>query len=258
MLVYYEEIKNTISKSNIFLKKAYLNLIDMLFPIECVVCGKEGEWACLECAGSLKFNKRNYCYGCKESSDSGEVCPECRPDYSFDGIFIAGDYEQRALKSMILSYKYGFIQDLSYALGIYLCEYYQNSFNIAGSGSLRVKKRLTFDYVVAVPLSAKRMRWRGFNQSEFLSRAVSARFGIPLVGDRLLRTRQGKPQAVRSEESRLKNIKGAFSFRGDSLKHKKILLVDDVVTTGATLNECAKILKENGAVIVWALVLAKG
>ena len=112
--------------------------------------------------------------------------------------------------------------------------------------------------VVPVPLSRKRRRWRGFNQAELLARAVAQNYGLTLDSNNLIRIKHKKPQAKLNEIHRLANVKECFAWRGGDLNKKNIILVDDVVTTGATLNECAKVLKAAGAGQVWGLVVAKG
>jgi len=112
--------------------------------------------------------------------------------------------------------------------------------------------------VVPVPLSGKRLCWRGFNQAELLARKIAENYGLGLDANNLIRIKHKKPQAKLDEVHRQENIKGCFVWRGNNLNKKNIILIDDVVTTGATLNECAKILKASGAGEVWGLVVAKG
>ena len=108
-----------------------------------------------------------------------------------------------------------------------------------------------------MPLHKKRQRLRGFNQSEQLARAISKNFNLE-INHNLIRIKHKKAQAKLHEKNRWENIKNCFSYQGKNLNNKNILLIDDVATTGATLNECAKVLKENNAKEVWGLVVAKG
>lgn len=114
------------------------------------------------------------------------------------------------------------------------------------------------DCVMPVPLHVSRLRHRGFNQSLILAHRVAESFGLTLSYDNLIRIRPTRPQVNLSGEERLRNVKGAFSLRrpGD-VEDRCILIVDDVFTTGATMNECASVLKRAGARSVIALTLAR-
>lgn len=112
--------------------------------------------------------------------------------------------------------------------------------------------------VVPVPLARKKEAQRGFNQSELLARYVSKKLGFR-GGLALLKKKDTKPQMKLLRKDRLINLRGAFTIADKSLIFgKKVLLIDDVMTTNATLNECAKVLKESGAREVWGAVIAKG
>jgi len=112
--------------------------------------------------------------------------------------------------------------------------------------------------LVPVPLHIRRERWRGFNQSQLIAEKLSDKFGIEIDCHGLKRVKHGKAQAKLSKSERWENIKGSFFWEKESLSGRNIILIDDVVTTGATLNEAAKVLKENGAGEVWGLVVARG
>jgi ComF family protein len=114
------------------------------------------------------------------------------------------------------------------------------------------------DMLAPVPLHKKRLRQRGFNQALLLAAAIGQRFGIPLSCDNLVRVRYTRPQVELSAGERAANVAGAFALRRPAeAAGKSILLIDDVFTTGATLNECSRVLKEAGAASVTALTLAR-
>ncbi len=114
------------------------------------------------------------------------------------------------------------------------------------------------DLVMPVPLHRKRLIQRGFNQALLLSHGVGSAFGIPLSVDNLVRSRYTMPQVELSGEERIKNVAGAFAIRRpEEVEGKSVLIVDDVFTSGATMNECAATLKEGGAARVTALTLAR-
>jgi ComF family protein len=114
------------------------------------------------------------------------------------------------------------------------------------------------DLIVPVPLHPKRLRWRGFNQSVLLAREVSRAYDLPMNPFILVREKETSPQTQLSEEERRKNVRRAFSVRSaESLDGKAVLLVDDVYTSGATVNECSRILVQSGAREVYVLTLAR-
>ena len=112
--------------------------------------------------------------------------------------------------------------------------------------------------IIPVPLHRKRKSLRGFNQAQDLGKALEKRTGIQSISSLLLRARNSPPQTSLEGKARRKNIKGAFGIKKEiKVKGKTILLVDDVYTTGSTLEECARILKQAGAREVKALTLAQ-
>jgi ComF family protein len=114
------------------------------------------------------------------------------------------------------------------------------------------------EVVVAVPLHPKRLRERGYNQSQLLAKELAKLSKLPLVDDCLIRERHSPPQARTATASeRRTNVADAFSCRDRRLKGKQVLLIDDVSTSGATLDACARALKKAGATTVWGVVLAR-
>jgi len=114
----------------------------------------------------------------------------------------------------------------------------------------------TYDLIVPVPLSKSRMRERGYNQAELLARELSSLLSVHDDATALFRTRKTKPQVDMTTAERIENQKGAFKTTAD-LTDKRILLVDDVLTSGATANECARVLREAGATHVEVAVIAR-
>jgi competence protein ComFC len=254
-------------------------LLDLIFPIECLGCGQEGVWLCKNCFKKLKLKTSQSCFCCKEENNFGEFCPECRPHHALNGIFIAGDYEDKILAKLIKSLKYHFAQDIIVILGQFLSLHLQNLINqsrVLGITNLdmtegQIRRRLknmatipqplldkNYTLLVPVPLHKKRERWRGFNQSLGLAEEVAKNFNIKLIEKNLVRIKHKKPQAKLGERQRQENIKNCYAWAGNKLSGRPIILIDDVTTTGSTLNECARILKQNGAGEVWGLVAAKG
>ncbi len=114
------------------------------------------------------------------------------------------------------------------------------------------------DLIIPVPLHPKRLRWRGFNQSLLLARQVSRLYEVPVDPFVLCRERETPPQTQLAEDERRKNVRGAFAtYPGKLLKGRRVLLVDDVYTSGATANECSRVLVRGGAREVYVLTLAR-
>jgi ComF family protein len=122
----------------------------------------------------------------------------------------------------------------------------------------QVRMTVPLDLAMPVPLHGSRLRQRGFNQALLLAQGVCGRFSVPLSFDNLYRTRHTRPQVELSGRERAENVRGAFAVaRPGEVRDRKVLLIDDVFTTGATMNECAKVLKDAGAASVTVLTLAR-
>jgi competence protein ComFC len=232
-------------------------LFDLIFPCNCIGCDYEGKWICDECLQAIDIIKQPFCPECRRTTEVGEFCEYCRPRFMLDGIFICAIFGEGVLKEAIHQFKYNYVFDIGEILGKIMV------------GKLNYESRINnhelhFDLIVPVPLHKKRLRQRGFNQSEILARIVYRSLGGGLNNQfsarALRRLKYTIPQAELDREQRLENLKGVFEFVGEEkiVRQKNILLVDDVTTTGATLEECARVLKNNGAKSVWGIVLAKG
>jgi ComF family protein len=212
-------------------------LLDLLFPIECLGCRREGEWLCANCLRRLQFN--------------GQDQAAALHFLNLDKIFIAGDYDDPLLAAALKKFKYNFIAALGQPLSRFLIIFWQ--------GQLALPDNLKLDHplILPIPLSKKRLRWRGFNQAAILAQEVAAAFNYSL-DEHLQRNRTSRPQASLNEAERAINIKNSFVWTGANLQGRDLILVDDVVTTGATLDEAARILKAAGAGKIYGLVVAKG
>jgi len=149
-----------------------------------------------------------------------------------------------AVKEAIHRFKYANLKGLAAPLAGFLVAYLEAN-------------PLPADVLVAVPLHRQRLRERGYNQAALLAAELGRRLGRPVVEGCLLRHRPRPPQArAASAEERRRNVECAFACRDGRLKGRRLLLIDDVYTTGATLNACAHALKEGGALEVWGLAVA--
>lgn len=225
-------------------------ILDLLFPAECLNCRKEGNWICGDCFNKIHIKNSQYCFGCKQENYFGKFCAKCRKDYYLNGVLIAAGYDEKIVSRLIIVFKYKFVKSIAGHLADFLIIFLLNLKN-AGFD-------LNDFLIIPVPLSKKRKRWRGFNQAEEIAKPLAEYLKLPLLSGNLLRIKHTRPQVKLNEAERKKNLAGCFGWKGEDLRGRKILLVDDVATTGTTLNECAKALKENGAKEVWGLAAAKG
>jgi len=175
-------------------------------------------------------------------------------------VFIAGDYEDKLLAKLITTFKYEGIKNIGSYLGKFLNFFWDGKIKIIKLKDKELALNLESSLIIPLPLTKARFKERGFNQAEILAINFCEEFSYQLFLG-LKRKGRKKHQAKLSEKQRLKNVSGQFFISEKDrvfLLGRDIILIDDVITTGATLNEAAKILKEAGAKEVFALVLAKG
>ncbi|MDA0691628.1 MAG: ComF family protein [Nitrospinae bacterium] len=233
-------------------------LLEGLFPRNCIFCEKSrdrgGEFLCGLCENEIAFIDPPFCRGCGIPADISYETPKenfecalCRKNlYTFDRARSLGPYDS-VLKQLILHLKFcnqpGVMKDIVPLLAGYF-----------------EKKDESWEgfYVAPVPLHFRRMKARTFDQSFLLAREVARTLSLPLANGLLLRVKDTESQAKKTRVERAKNIKGAFQVnRPERVAGLDILLVDDVLTTGATANEAAKVLKRAGAGRVDVFTLAR-
>ena len=229
-------------------------ILDLVFPVRCIECGEFGNYMCRRCLNSIKITHSFECIGCKKVTSLGKTCYFCKDDNYIDQLFAATEYRDKKVSKILKFTKYRFIPQLVYPAFSIIKKYIKwlganKKFNVFGEQPI----------IIPIPLHRERYNWRGFNQSEILAKFIADIFLADINLDVLKRTKKSKPQVEVSErEDRLKNVTGLFSvFDKNLVNGRTILLIDDVCTTGATLNEAAKVLKENGASKVTALVVAR-
>ena len=219
--------------------------LDILFPPYCVGCGKEGAFICLACGRALPRITPPICPRCGRPQPGGILCPDCAGwQAAIDGIRSPFRFEG-AMREAIHQLKYHNLRALAAPLASMLQEYLNAS-------------PLDVDVLVPVPLHRKRLRERGYNQAGLLAQGLGRLMNMPVIDDVLVRRRYTSPQArtASAEEWRL-NIADAFACLDGRLQDRKVLLLDDVATSGVTLDACAGVLKANGAASVWGLVMAR-
>jgi len=233
-------------------------LVDLVYPKICLACKKNlkakaniDDIVCLECWTNIKRNVPPFCHFCGRHLERGNlkqgICPGCiKNNLQFDRAFSPCVYEG-IIKELIHEFKYNNKDHLGKPLSKPMIEFVREY-------DLPIDY---MDFIIPVPLHKTKMREREFNQAEILSNYLAKEFDKNILSNTLIRYRETLPQAELSENERLSNVKGSFCVREDGfLKGKNLLLVDDVLTTGATASEAAFVLKKAGANIVFVLTIA--
>lgn len=191
------------------------------------------------------------CPYCLKQAIGGRVHPRCKKPFGLDGLVIACRY-RGPVRLLIVKFKYRWVTDILDLL-VELLVSNISRFDLPQNAVL-----------VPVPLHNRRKKWRGFNQSELIARELCKRFDAKGV-DLLTRVRETRTQVSLAAKERKANMSGAFKVHpslklrmASTVKGRKFILVDDVYTTGATMKECAKVLKRSGAKEVWGMVVALG
>lgn len=218
--------------------------LDLLFPKWCVGCGKEGSFICDSCFQSLLRILPPLCPRCGRPQASGILCANCVSwPAAIDGIRSPFQF-QGVMRKAIHQLKYRNLRAIAEPLAGLLSD-------------CLTKYCLPSEVLVPVPLHSKRLRERGYNQSGLLARELAKLTGLPVVDGCLIRDRLAPPQAkTQNVKERRENVADAFTCRDHRLEGSQVLLVDDVTTSGATLDSCAAALKGAGAASVWGLVMA--
>lgn len=232
-----------------------VNFLSNLFcPPKCIFCDKligvdSMHNYCEECTKELVCYNERICEVCGRTINipRGDlICPSCaNKEYYFNKNISPLTYKGVVSKA-ILKMKFNSNQQwIAYAfgeiLGKYIKEAYQN---------------INFDGIVYVPISKRREKDRGYNQSKIIAISTGKLLGIPVVHDGLIKLKDNPKQSNLSATQRAKNVKGVYATGKADVSDKVLLLIDDVYTTGATLNECAKILKKSGALLVYGATVS--
>ncbi len=235
-------------KKNLLLIK---NLIlDILFPKFCVNCGREGTYLCEDCLAVIDVSEYQYCAFCYPAKIvlNGKTCNSCKKRKKLDELFCATSYDEKIVKKMLRLFKYEpFAKELSKPLSDLIITHFQ----ILG-------KIPEIDLIIPVPLHKNKLKNRGFNQSEKIALFIARFLKKPLLTQGLIKIKKTNDQMSLTKTQRQKNLNNAFlCVNPEMIKGKKILLVDDILTTGTTIEECAQILKRAGAHRVCATVVAR-
>ena len=239
-------------------RRLLLPLAAALLPADCLVCrgplpARHEGGVCLPCWRTFRRLEGPCCRRCGEpvfvferiSHPPSHLCEECRRRVRpFDRCRSAGIYDS-ALREAIHRVKFDGERTLGRCLGRWLAR------TLPGETA-------EADLIVPVPLHPRRARERGYNQSELLSEALAAASGIPHGVRLLAKISPTRSQATLGRQDRRRNLRGTFSLaRREEASRKRILLVDDIYTTGATVEECARVLRRGGAKSVKVVTLAR-
>ena len=219
--------------------------LDLLFPQWCVGCGREGAFICSSCAATMSRIMPPVCPRCGRPQPSGILCPQCVGLHAaLDGIRSPFQFEG-VVRDAVHQLKYRNIRAISVPLAGYLCDYLTGN-PVPG------------DVLVPAPLHQKRLKERGYNQANLIAYKLGSLLNLPVVDDCLVRQKYVSPQAgTASVTERRANMVDAFACHNNKLEGKAVIVIDDVATSGATLEACAAALKAGGADSVWGVTLAR-
>ena len=224
-------------------------LLNIFFPKFCLGCEKEGTYFCEDCKACLEISEDNFCLceNPKRLTEEGK-CSNCQLK-ELNGLYFTVSYQNKLIKKLIHQFKYEpYIKELAEPLANLIITH----FLLLDKSNQIWKGKI----LVPIPLSKGKLKERGFNQAEEIAKNLSNFLKIPLCNC-LVKIKETPSQVDLSEKERRENIKRVFEIEEEA-KDKRILLVDDVYTTGTTMNEAAKVLKEAGAKEVWGVVIARG
>lgn len=239
-----------------FFPKVKNFILDCIFPTYCLGCGRflQSEaktHLCPDCQNKIPINSGLFCPICLKRlvTENSNKCPHSDKKSPLDFLGIAVSYENPLIQELIHKYKYSFAKEISWTLSEILIRYLEKSFRDD------VKKYC----LIAVPLHRQRFNWRGFNQSEEIAKILSQRFSLSLNNNCLIRQKKTASQAgIKNPQKRKDNLQNAFVLKNPKLiKNKNIILLDDVFTSGATMEAAAATLKSGGAKRIIGLVVAK-
>ncbi len=243
-------------------KEFFLNLF---FPRFCLGCKREETYLCEDCKSTLEILEHQYCLCNKNplrlpspphlSIGKRNRAGKCKRCYSkkLSGLYFALSYQEKSLtKKLIRQFKYPpYIKELAKPLSSLIIEHFLLL-------NKDLKQIFQGGLLTPVPLTKRKLKKRGFNQAEEIAKELSRVLKIPLISNNLIKTKETLPQVNLSEKERKENLKNAFFCESPVLiRQKKIFLIDDVYTTGSTMEEAAKTLKQSGAKEIWGIAVTR-
>lgn len=228
-------------------KRWYHDILDFVYPPLCAGCGDyvdDRSLICTTCLDEITRFDNPFCINCWQEIKSGVECSVCR-DESIP-LFAFGDYTG-PLRESIIQFKF---KGVTSAAAFY-AESITERF---GASMVRIKAHL----LVPIPLHGGREHSRGYNQARLFADQLAARLEMQVDSDILYRVKRRRPQARLSEADRIKNIRGVFEVAEDAEEVTGIILVDDVVTSGATVLEARRVVQEAGYTVAGVIAMAHG
>ena len=254
------EVQVDFSQSSVMitamLNQVVLNLCNLVYPPHCLICNKPfvnrfpREWLCLHCQQLIQRNHPPCCLKCSRhlrEMPHAPVCASCQnKKIAFDFAWAACLYEE-PLNQLIYQFKYRQKSYLHHYFSKLLIHcIHTNQFDIH-----------QFDYIIPIPLFSTRLRERGYNQAQLLAQDLATYFNIPLCCNQLFKARPTQVQAQLNEKERWTNLRGAFRIKHPEIfNQKRVLIIDDLLTTGATCSEAAYLFKKANAKIAAVMTLA--
>jgi competence protein ComFC len=233
---------------------------ELFFPNNCRICQTKLESPlnasgkiCSTCWSKLEYIMPPYCRRCGHPAGDGptSACDHCQnltPAFAFARAI--GRYNG-VLREAIHQFKFQYREDLAEPLAKIMVHYLSKSRDFADLNA--------YDYLIPVPLHKTKFRDREFNQVEMLANYIAQQVAVPVISDNLYRKRYTTPQMTIPADERHQNVENAFAVRNPAgFNQKRVLLLDDIMTTGATVNECSRVLMHAGCTMVTVLVLARG
>ncbi len=229
-----------------------LTLKDLFFPRRCPVCDRPvkpaGELVCRDCAGQLKYVKEPFCMRCGKAltDPRQEYCFDCRhQSHVYDrGVSL---YEYPCVRRSIYRFKYGGRQEYAAFFG-------REMARRLGGQILAWKP----DALIPVPLHKRRLRSRGYNQALLLAREMGRYLNVPVVEDWIVREKNTRPQKLLDGKERQNNLKKAFKTGRNDVKLNTIVIIDDIYTTGSTVDEMAALCRRHGVKKIYFAALSIG
>lgn len=218
--------------------------LNLLFPPRCVGCHQAGAWLCAECMSHIPRVELPFCARCGDAVVANELCARCQTFPLQIESIRSVVYFEGVLRQAMHWFKYRGRTVLAEPLGDMMAAYW-------------TQHAVPIDVVAPVPLHAARLRERGYNQAALLAREMARRVGLVVDEHALIRQRATASQVKLDADQRKENVRAAFCCANNGLAAKRVLLIDDVCTTGATLEACAIALYDGGACSVQALTLAR-
>lgn len=227
-----------------------MNILNILFPKSCFVCSKQGEYVCERCRKMFKRNLPE-CYICRKISPNYQTHYGCKNRYSYDSVFVGWEYNDIS-SDILKAFKYRGAYDVESSILSLFSNILKDFEYVKKDGN---------SLVVPVPVSANRLRERGFNQTENLARYISNKFHFDFSEDLVINIdNSDEHQSLKDRENR-RQIRNKFVVNKNYnlRKYKSIIVVDDVITTGSTIEQISKIIKEyHSDISLNALCLFRG